>query len=407
MEISNKKDVTNMLISSSPKTKAQEGVRMRARQLTDFKWTPLRDIPTFTRKEGNWLFEAGRELTGFPYSSVEVEDRFITENVSFESFLSAIANPHSKLYQVGHGEHGAPNFGVVCNGLVRYALGIPRRVSTKRFLTIPGMNPVAKCGAYTAEDLALFDVLYSFGNGVNHVELITDILRTETNEIAEIELSGGIRPLCARRRFTVHDFFEKFGGYDLCRYEFIESIPYDESVNELLWNSHIEKKTPKIAVDNGNNSNYLVGDEVLLSVFSDLSDVVELLCGDTLLHTYAVGGSAMIPLTLPRGYYTARLQSSGESVSFCVNRAEVAHRVENGVITFSADPCDPNSEIVYLDFREKGNRAAPLASYEELSEEERQSGCFSRRIPQDARHYKIYYRNQYGVWTHPMTKIWE
>lgn len=396
-----------MLISNPPKTKAQEGVLKRARQLTDFKWIPIRDIPTYTRKEGHWLFPAGKELTGLPYSSVEVEDRFITENVSFESFLSAIANPHSKLYQVGHGEHGAPNFGVVCNGLVRYALGIPYRVSTKRFLTIPGMKLIAKFGAYTAQDIELFDVLYSFGNGVNHVELITDILRDETNEIVEIELSGATRPLCIRRRLSVSDLFEKFKGYDLCRYEYLESIPYDESVDDLLWNSHLEKMPPRITVDNGNNSNYLVGEEVLLSVFSDSSDTVELFCGETPLRTYQVGASAMIPLMLPRGYYTARLQASGESVSFCVNCAEVEHRVENGVITLSVEPCDPNSEIIYMDFREKGKRAAPLASYEVLSEEERRSGRFSRAIPQDAEHYKIYYRNKYGVWTHPMKKIFE
>ena len=396
-----------MLISSLPRTKAEEGVLRRARQLTDFKWTPLRDIPTFTGNEGHIMFSAGKELTGMPYSSVETEDRFITENVSFESFLSAIANPHSKLYQAGHGEHGAPNFGLVCNGLVRYALGIPRRVSTACFLTIPGMNLVAKTETFTAEDIKLLDVLYSYGNGVNHVELVTDILRDEANEIVEIELSGAKRPLCIRRRFSVSDFFKIFKVYDLYRYEYIEDISCDDgAVDELLWNSHIECTTPRIAVDGGCNSNYRAGEEILISVFSDSSDEVELLCGEEPVRSYTVGASAMIPLTLPRGYYTARLKKANESVSFCVNQATGEHFVENGMITVSADPCDPDSEIVYMDFRRRGTKVAPMVSYEELTEEERKSGRFSRKIPEGAENYKIYYKNKYGVWTHPMIKIY-
>ena len=53
----------------------------RARQLTDFKWTPVKDFPAYTKKDGNFLFPAGEELTGFPYSSVEREDKFIMENI--------------------------------------------------------------------------------------------------------------------------------------------------------------------------------------------------------------------------------------------------------------------------------------------------------------------------------------
>ena len=395
-----------MLISSSPTTRAQMGVLRRAKQLTDFKWTPVKDFPAYTKKDGNFLFPAGEELTGFPYSSVEREDKFIMENVSPESFLSAIANPYSKLYQAGHGEHCASSFGVVCNSFVRYALGIPTRVSTNCFLTIPGMNLIAQRGNYTVDDIQLLDVLYAYGNGRNHVELITDIIRTEANKIVEIEVSGAIRPLCSRRRFTVERFYEEFKIFDLCRYEYIENIPYDDdATDELIWNSHIEKKRPKITVDNGNKSNYLVGDEVLLSVFSDTDDTVELFCGDTLQKSFKVGKTAIIPLNLNGGYYTAKLQTTGEAVEFCVNSASVTHSVEGNTITVCADPCDERSEILYMDFRRKGSRIAPLVSYENLTENEKKSGRFSREIPENAENFKVYYRNAYGVWTHPMKKI--
>ena len=402
----NKKAVTVMLISSLPKTKAQEDALRRARQLSDFKWTPIRDVPSYTRTEGNIIFRAGEELTGLPYSSVEREDRFITENVSFESFLSSIPNPYSKLYQVGHGEYGTANFGVVCNGFVRYALGIQRRVGTKCFMSIPGMNTVAKREEYTVDDIELLDVLYAYGSGKNHVILITDILRNEAGKIVQLELSEATRPLCVRRLYSVEKFYEIAKPYDLCRYAYIENIPrLDEAEDDMLWNSHIEKVTPRITVDNGNRSNYLEGDEVLLSVSSDKSDVVELFCGDELHSSRQVGASAIISLELKRGYYTARLKEDGSEVHFCVNKASVEHSVDNNIITVSADPCDRDSEIVYMDFRCKGGRMAPMVSYEELSDEEKQSGRFSRVIPENAENFKVYYKNKYGIWTHRMTKI--
>lgn len=395
-----------MLISTLPETKAQLGVIRRARQLTDFRWTPVRDFPSYTKNDGNFLFSAGVELVGFPYSSVEREDKFIMENVSIESFLSAIANPYSRLYGGGHGEFGASSFGVVCNGFVRYALGISERVSTNCFLTIPGMKLVAERENYKVEDVRLLDVLYAYGNGRNHVELITDILRDESGNIVELEISGAIRPLCSRRRFTAERFYEEFKLFDLCRYEYIEDIPYDGEADDLLWNSHMERVMPRISVDNGNKSNYLVGEEVLLSVFSDGGDTVELFCDGSLLRSIKVGRSAILPLELPRGYYTARLKTCGESVEFCVNQATVTHRVTDGVITVSVDSGDGQSEITYMDFRRSGRRIAPLVSYEVLTAEERATGSFSRVIPENAENFKVYYRNRYGVWTHPMTKIY-
>ena len=49
-----------------PDTLQKEAVILRARQLTDFKWSPVRDIPTYSRKEGHTVLCAGSELVGFP-----------------------------------------------------------------------------------------------------------------------------------------------------------------------------------------------------------------------------------------------------------------------------------------------------------------------------------------------------
>lgn len=396
----------NELKSTLPDTPAKAATIARSRQLTDFKWTPIRDVPTYLRNVGNTVLPAGVEVTGFPYSSTELKDKFITENVFFESFLSAIPNPDSKLYATGCGAFDCCNFGIVCNGLARYALGIPRRVSTKCWMTIPGMRLVAKKREYTVCDMQLCDVIYASSEGRSHVALITDILCDEDGNIAKIEVSEAVRPSCTRRQFTPEEYYKKYAPFDLLRYDLIDDVPdFDEDTDKLLRESGIDKKTSKICVDNGNKSNYLVGDEILISVFSDEPDVIELYRGGELVEEIKVGARAIVPHKLGRGYYVAKLKKADESVEFCVNKAKIGFSVEDGNITVTADPCDPDSEILYFDFRVAGVGCASLAKYEELTDEEKQSGKFSRPIPSDAENFKVYFKNKYGVWVHPMTKI--
>ena len=151
-----------MYIHTEPKTRGEKTAIAKARQLTDFKWTPLRDIPTYTIKDGHAVIPAGKEVTGFPYSSTEATDKFITENVKFDTFLSTIPNPDSKLYQAGHGAVGRCNYGMVCNGFIRYVFGIPYRVNTHRWYLLDGMHMVFLKEKYTVEDLKLCDILYRF-----------------------------------------------------------------------------------------------------------------------------------------------------------------------------------------------------------------------------------------------------
>ena len=46
-----------------------------------------------------------------------------------------------------------------------------------------------------------------------------------------------------------------------------------------------------------------------------------------------------------------------------------------------------------------------LAKLEELTEEEKETGVFTREIPADAANFKVYFENKYGVWTHTMIPL--
>ncbi len=413
-----------MLISTKPDSIGKKAVIYRSRQLTEFKWTPVRDVPVHTRETGKTKLCAGEEKKGMLYSSTEPIDKFIGENISFETFLSVIANPDSALYNKdinGHNNSWA-YFGLVCNGLARYSLNIRRRYSTKRWPDVPGMRKIADEGSYTAEQIELCDVICMKNV---HVALITDILRNESGEILQIEVSEAIRPLCVRRQFDLETFFEKYKHYDLWRYDFVDMVPMpDEKDDDCLKRGVPD--LPAIAVDYGNKTNYRTYEDVVISVFAEEENQIEIYRGDQLIEKITVSGRGKVLRKFDRGYYTVKHINSGKMVEFCVTMPQISYSVMDGRITVKADSCDPESKILYMDFREKtkselakelgkddenkkiahySNTCASLSKIEELSEEEKETGVFTRDIPKDAANFKVYFENKYGVWTHTMIRI--
>ena len=408
-----------MLISTKPDTKGKEAALYRARQLTDCRWTPIRELPVFTKATSPNKFPAGRENLGMLYSSPEPVDKFVFENVSFETFISALANPDSVLYNkdlAGH-NHSWAYFGFVCNGLARYALNIRRRYSTKRWLTVPGMRKIADDGCYTADQIQLCDVLYAHGKGPSHVAMVTDILKDETGEIRQIEVSEMVAPVGRRAQYDLDVFFEKFKLYAICRYDYVDETPMPDARDAEFLAGGVPG-LPTIAVDQGNKANYRAYEDVVISTFPEGENELEIRRGDELIETLTLSGRSKITRHFIQGYYTVTHKATGETVEFCVTDPKVSYTVKDGFLTVTADACDPDSMILYMDFREAGAaghltkrncyydpRCAALAKVEELTEGEKAAGTWTRKIPEDGVHFKVYFENKYGIWTHTMIKF--
>ena len=406
-----------MLFHTLPRTPGQANALARAAQLTDTRWTPLRDVPSFTRLGEKLWHKAGVEVTGLPYSSPEPTDSFLCENYSLSTFFTAVANPDSALYtkDLSGIRNSWTYFAVVCNGLVRYAFNIRRRYSTKRWLTIPGIRQVALPGEYTVEDLQLCDALYAYGQGRNHVAIITDILRDEEGAVRLVEVSEAIVPSCRRAVFTPEEYYEKYKLFGITRYDLLDSIPAPEPIR-------IPEKASTVSVDYGDNSNYFRGENVVLSVFAEGPQEVLLRCEDGPTECITVTGN--ISLSPQPGRYTAVHAATGESVHFCVCRPVIEYHVENGILHVNAQSTDPMSRVLCLDLREQSRtkmapedipplergrlhapNAAALAKILELTEKEKATGIFSRPIHPDAHNFKVVYENPYGIWTHTMLPL--
>ena len=413
-----------MLISTKPDTKGKEAALYRSRQLTEFRWTPVGDIPVYTKATGKTKLPAGQPQLGMLYSSPEPTDKFIFENISFETFLSVLANPDSALYNkdLNGSNNSWAYFGLVCNGLARYAFNIRRRFSTKRWPTVPGMRKIADDGAYTAEQIELCDVLYAHGKGRSHVAMVTDILRDETGEVRQIEVSEAVRPVCVRKQYDLEVFFEKYALFALWRYDFMDEVPMPDPKEDLCLKQGVPG-LPVIAVDYGNKSNYRTYEDVVISAFTEGENEIQICRDGEMVETLVISGRGNVTRRFDRGYYTAKHVGTGETVEFCVAEPKIRHQVEDGKLAVWADSCDVGSKILYMDFREKSSRGisyvmstkdqkvcytttrAALAKLEELTEEEKETGVFTREIPEDAANFKVYFENKYGIWTHTMIKI--
>ena len=381
----------------------KQAVIARARLLTDFLWTPLGDIATYTKTEGKTKLEKGKRLKGMIYSSTEPTDKFICENISFETFATIVNNPDSALYTKDLGGHNNswPFFGMVCNGLARYALNINRRYSTKRWMDIPGMRLVAKESEYTVDDIEVCDVIFAFGKGRNHVALITDLECSEDVKVTMVEVSEAIRPTCVRRQFTPEEYYNKFKLFALIRYDYIDSVPFPDAEDSAFIKGKLVEKTPDIALDYGNKTNYRTYEEVVISTFLEGENQIEIRKGDEIIEKITVNGRGKTPRKFERGYYTVTLVNTGTVLEFCVTEPIITHTVKDGVITVTANPSDANSVIPHFEFRERTRMkqgtdyqqqtvkfynpcCASLSKLCELTDMEKKTGVFSRPIPEDA-----------------------
>lgn len=405
-------------------SEGKKAVIHRAELLTQYEWTPRRDVPVYTKKTGKTVLPAGKLVKGMIYSSTEPTDKFVVENVSFETFSAIVNNPDSALYTkdlAGHNNSWA-YFGIVCNGFVRYALNIKRRYSTKRWLDIPGMHLVFESSAYTVDQMEICDVLYAYGKGRSHVALVTDLVYDENGKVAQVEISEAIRPFCVKRLFTPEEFYEEYKLFAICRYDYIDSVPQPDVKDVLSATAKIPDELPEIALDYGNKTNYRTNEDVVISVFKEGINEIEILKDGKMAECISVSGTDSIVRRFERGYYTAKLVKTGKTVEFCITEPEISHTVKDGIIEVRVNSNDSGSLISHMEFREKVKDekivdyqqqtvkfynpcCSSLSKVEELTEEEKRTGLFKREIPCDAENFKIYFENKYGVWTHSMIKI--
>ncbi|MEX2580738.1 MAG: hypothetical protein WD342_16895 [Verrucomicrobiales bacterium] len=160
-----------------------------ARIMSHVKWTPVAD--TMPKRGGH--FEAGKEYTGVPYSSVKHVGRYIGFDIYLKTFLAAAENPLSVLYTENlHGKvkNAETYYGKVCSSYTSYALqcGI---WYVSRLHGPPYRDGVEEVTPATAPSAEIGDVIYTppaKKGGGSHVEMVTEVVRDAEGGVTHVRI---------------------------------------------------------------------------------------------------------------------------------------------------------------------------------------------------------------------------
>lgn len=331
----------------------------KAYQMATFKWTPkiANMIPY-----NNGTFPASQQ-EGMIYSSVKEYSQFVFEDVSLETFMTAVNNQRSVLYtenvsaansrsaigRIYKGTNCAAYYGSVCSGLLIFAYGLPRNVTTFEFRYWDKMEVIKDQTPYGLE---IGDAVWQTG----HIQLVTGITKDKYGFITDIEIVENAAATTKIKHYSVNALQNYITTYDcvLLRYKELYAnrsyTPLTDFVAVMDETKGTYNYNNDLCPNYGDKSNYNEGDEVVLNLRTDYASAgfttLEVYKGDTLLISRAISGQDEILSGLEYGDYKARIIGSSNS--------EYCHfKVVNSVVTRSNDSftfSSANATPLYYEF---------------------------------------------------------
>lgn len=294
-----------------PYCQGVENALKRAKQLAGLTYTPVLPLPIVDKLRGpsgeradsmnvetHW--PAWLPAKGVLYSSVRRYETYVGYNISPETFVTALSNPHSVMYTKpiqGTGQNVHNHYGIVCSCYVSYCLNLHYRTNCARWPSLPGIHEV---DTSRLENIQLADVVL---NAKYHIAIVTDIERDVDGNVHYISVSESTLPLVRTTRFTPEEFrgYWLQNDYIVYRYDGVKDVPYtpdpfapipgDPDMPEPFINR-------SLMPDYGNKANYRLGEEpVELSVFEPDCREVEITGpdGDTFRIPVEGGFARVLP----------------------------------------------------------------------------------------------------------------
>lgn len=283
-------------------------MRKKAHQMADIRWIPLKDIPGLTKP-----IPAGIERVGLPYSSVKEKDKFVGQEVSFHTFMTALHNPRSVLYTEDvkeppyHGTNCGPYYGTVCSGAVNYALGIDRPYESSMYESLPY---IVKVKAQSPEGLCPGDILWSEG----HVVLLIDIKKGEDGKLLEFTIleSAGSTTIQSLSLDAIKNRWESVGWVAYRDMRLAENLNYTPNpyvINEGDPVGLVASFNKDICTSRGDMVTYLEGEEVVINILNPSYKTMEIAKDGFPFKTMTVAAEDITLHSLKAGSYSVHLRS--------------------------------------------------------------------------------------------------
>lgn len=186
--------------------------------LQNLTWVPLAKVPDSygTNVANNYFCRPGQLMFGVPYSDVAETRKYVPNNVSIRTFLTATKNKRSLLYteelQENVSKYGFTYYsgnrrcyyGEVCSGFTAWVMGIDTLYLSREYnnVAIPGLSSVADPSADTVRPL---DFLWSDG----HITLISEIWKDEFGATKYIVVAEMSTPYPYRTLYTPEQFNQR------------------------------------------------------------------------------------------------------------------------------------------------------------------------------------------------------
>jgi|GEM_PF-1861426 len=329
-----------MLNYDKAQSNGAKTVLERAWRLSELDWTPKGTLAINERKYvervlGNGAY-TGKAFHGTPYASARVCDKFIGIDLKLRTFLSALENPFSALYNRDLGDFTDPAYraciknaylfyGTVCSAFVNYSLNLPMHRSTHEWSSAPEFYALPE---QCANALQLCDTLVTLRNenlSGGHVRLVTGLGRDENGNVQEVEISEGVPPLTIRKSYSAQEFEDTLWGhkgvYRIYRYRYLDDVQDTEGDLSL-------SATP-LMLNYGQDANYRFGETVNFAVPASVADGTmklvntttgeENTCSVCTWETKAAAGESYRVFALenlPAGDYKAFLSGYEEPICF-------------------------------------------------------------------------------------------
>ena len=316
-------------IHDLPENRGVENGLKRALQMTEIRWSPLRYMAGsqfyYTRDENGefagqyvpFYFSPALPNTGMVYSSVLKNQKFLGYNVSLETYMTALSDPVSVLYEKNLHGSGRRNvgcwYGIVCSCFASYVHDLPTRTICREW---PKVKNVTKLGQPELDELKLLDVIL---NVRKHIAVITDIQRDAAGRVRLVEVSEAVLPRCRRSYFLPEEFRAYWYGrdFEIYRKADTEGITYtpspfvrveadpargisaDPELPDYVYNRDIMP-------NQGNASNYVGSEAVCIDILSEGWEKLRVEREGGADAVYDIGGSRVELTEKEPGYYTAR-----------------------------------------------------------------------------------------------------
>ena len=280
------------LYHDKPASKGVENALKRAKQMVELKWTPIRRMAASTiyrdinqvRCDVDTFYSAYRPQRGVNYSSVRCYEKFVGDNVLFETYFAALANPRSVMYtrsQHGQGRAMSGFYGTVCTSFAAYVYNQPVRFPSDYWSNLPGVTEV---DCTKLENMQLGDAILKAG----HIAVITGIQRDVEGIVRVITVDESTSPVCVSNDYTPEEFTGYWldAGYRIYRYEGIHDVPYTpDPFAPVAGDPCVERPVINTVLqpDYGNKGNYMLGDTVELDVMEEGWTSVEITGAETMV----------------------------------------------------------------------------------------------------------------------------